>query len=301
MTKERVLLILSNPEVSQILERAVLSPLGYQVTIASDWKTVDIALQNNPPDSIIASSTFKGEDFLKRGIRILEQFPLMPLILLPDAHSENLMLKAFHHGFSDYLEPPIRALDIQKAIDRAMERRKRIRKLVDLVTTKGTEELQKRLSGLEAIQSIGRKVTSMHDLDSILKAVVDASVELTSAEEGSLLLLDEKTGDLYIKACRNYQDDLVSTFHIPVRNSLISQVIRTGKPLIIDEETPQKIKTSFLVHSIVFVPLIVLDKVIGVLEVDNRRVRKSFSNHQILLISALADYAAISIENSKSL
>jgi len=298
MTKERVLLILSNPEVSQILERAVLSPLGYQVMIASDWKEVEATLQINPPDTIIASNTFNGEDLLEKGKRILKQFPLMPIIILPDTHSENLALRTIRYGFFDYLEPPIRALDIQAAIDRGVERRRRIQNLINLATTKGIKELQGRVSGLETVQIIGREVTSTLDLESIFKAVVDASIELSDAEEGSLLLLDEKTGELYIKACRNYQDNTVNNFHIPVRNSLINQVIRSGKPLIIDEKTPKEIRTSFSVYSIIFVPLIVQNRVIGILEVDHRMVRKSFSDHQIVLVSALADYAAIAIENS---
>jgi two-component system phosphate regulon sensor histidine kinase PhoR len=75
-------------------------------------------------------------------------------------------------------------------------------------------------------------------------------------------------------------------------------VLRTGKPLTINDQTPQKIKTSYLVHTLIYVPLLVRGRVIGVLGVDNRHSGHPFLEDHILLISALADYAAIAIENA---
>jgi two-component system NtrC family sensor kinase len=72
-----------------------------------------------------------------------------------------------------------------------------------------------------------------------------------------------------------------------------------GEPLLIDEKTPRKIKTEYLVYTIIYVPLIVQDRVIGVLEVDNRQTDKSFSENHVTLVSTFADYAAIAIENAR--
>ena len=298
MSNERILIILPNPEVGQILERAVLTPIGYQVTFVSEWKSAEKILLGNPPDLIIASNTLEGKDCIDQVKGLFERYPFMPILLLPDNHSEKLAIEAFHQGFSDYLEPPLRAQDIQNTVDRALKRRYKLQEMIHLSTTRGTKELQQRVNGLEAIQRIGHKVTSTLDLDSILIAVVDAAVELTGAEEGSLLLLDEKTGELYVRASRNIQEDLVSKLRLPIHDSLVSQVLRTGKPLLLDEETPKKIKTSYLVYNIVYMPLIVQERVIGVLEVDNRQSRKSFNDYQVALVSAMADYAAIAIVNA---
>jgi len=163
---------------------------------------------------------------------------------------------------------------------------------------RNTKTLEMRVAGLETLTRVGRSVTSLLDLDGVLKAVVDAAVELTGAEEGSLLLLDEATGDLYMRAARNFQDEFVRTFRLPIRDSLPGQVLRTGKPLLINEKMPQKIKTSYLVHTVVFVPLQVQGRGIGVLGVDNRQSGHPFTEHHIQLVAALADYAAIAIENA---
>jgi two-component system NtrC family sensor kinase len=152
---------------------------------------------------------------------------------------------------------------------------------------------------LEALQRVGRSVTALLDLDNVLTVVVDSAVELTGAEEGSLLLLDETTGELYMRAARNFQDEFVRKFRLPARDSLAGQVLRTGRPITIDEKTPQKIKTSYLVHTLIYVPLQVRGRVIGVLGVDNRQSGHPFLDDHIILVAALADYAAIAIDNAR--
>jgi two-component system NtrC family sensor kinase len=60
-----------------------------------------------------------------------------------------------------------------------------------------------------------------------------------------------------------------------------------------------KIKTSYLVRSLMYVPLRIKGRVIGILSVDNRQQQRDFTNHDLRLLSALADYAAVSVENAK--
>ncbi len=159
--------------------------------------------------------------------------------------------------------------------------------------------LEEQLAGLEALARIGRKVTSSLDLDHVLTAVVDAAVELTGAEEGSILLLDQASGELYMHAARNFHEDFVRTFRVPVEDTLPGDVLRTGTPVLINEEIPQKIKTAYFVHTLMYAPMIVQDQPIGVLGVDNRTNGKYFTEHQLKLVSALADYAAIAVENAR--
>lgn len=162
-----------------------------------------------------------------------------------------------------------------------------------------TISLEEQLAGFEALGRIGRKVTSSLDLDHVLTAVVDAAVELTGAEEGSILLLDQASGEIYMHAARNFQEDFVRTFRIPIEDTLPGEILRTGIPVLINEELPQKIKTAYFVQTLMYVPMIVQDQPIGVLGVDNRTNGKPFSTHQLRLVSALADFAAIAVENAR--
>ncbi len=69
--------------------------------------------------------------------------------------------------------------------------------------------------------------------------------------------------------------------------------------MLIDENTPQKIKTSYLVYSLIYVPIQIGGQVIGVLGVDNRSKSKAFNQRDVKLLSAIAEYAATAIENAR--
>jgi two-component system NtrC family sensor kinase len=140
----------------------------------------------------------------------------------------------------------------------------------------------------------------MLDLDEVLTAVVDSAVKLTEAEEGSLLLLDEVSGDLYMRASKNFDEQFARTFRLQTQDSLAGQVMESGEPVLLDQTSPKKIKTSYLVHSLIYTPLTVRGHTIGVLGVDNRSPdRRLFSDEDVRVMRAMADYAAIAIENAQ--
>ena len=299
MPSTHILLILSNPETGQQLEKTVLAPAGFRITQLAGWETARTLIKNDPPDLAIVSDQFGGQDLLQVAADLAQNNPLIPVFLLPEAHSDELALAAFRMGFAGYLKPPLQTSEIMETLRLALERRQRLEDYTRLLANRDTKSLQKKIGGLETIVRIGRKVTSVLDLDGVLTNIVDAAVDMSGAEEGSLLLQDDQTGELYIQASRNFKEDFVKTFRLPIRDSLVGQVFRTGKPLLINEKTPQKIKTTYLVYTIVYVPIMLKERVIGVLEIDNRQSGKTFNEYHVTLLTALADYAAIALENAR--
>jgi two-component system NtrC family sensor kinase len=301
MPNENILLICSNTGTTQLLERAILRPAGYRVQVAANLQAVGKQIQSNLPDLIILNPPLTdGTDALQLGSRLLNNRPELPIILLPQSHSETSLIQAMHAGFSDYIQSPIKTDDVLQAVKRVLDRSRRIKDFVKLQAKRDTKSLQQRLTSLELLQSVGRKVTSLLDLDEVLTAVVEAAVELTQAEEGNLLLLDDESGELYMRAERNFQDELVRTFRLPADDTLVGSVIKTGKPILINQSSPQKILTSYLIYSMIYVPLILQDRVIGALGVDNRQIRHEFTTEHMVLVSTLAGYAAVAIENARA-
>jgi two-component system, OmpR family, phosphate regulon sensor histidine kinase PhoR len=300
MANEHILLILSDPEATRSLREGVLVPAGYRTTDVNEWKAAGYILQQREsPDLVIVSETLEDRSSSENVHSLMKRFPFLPVLLLPETLSKDGVVQAIRDGYFDCLQLPLQSDDVLQSVSRGLERRRRWIEQARLEVRQNTSSLKRRMDGLEAIERIGRKVTSLLDLDSVLTSVVDAAVELTAAEEGSLLLLDESTGELYIRAERNFQQEIVSTFRLPVSDPLAAQVLRTGKPLLINEKTPQKIKTSFFVHTLLYVPLMVQEHAIGMLEVDHRQRGKSFNNDHVTMLLALADYAAIAIENAR--
>jgi PAS domain S-box-containing protein len=154
---------------------------------------------------------------------------------------------------------------------------------------------------LEILRSIGKLITSLLDLDELLARIVEASVDIAGAEEGYLLLVDEGTGELYLRAGQNLGEEHAQGFRVKVHDSIAGSVVKTGKPEIAKSKEGKslRIKTGYQVKALLNVPLKVRGRVIGVLGVNNKVSDKAFSKDNLHMLSILADYAAIAIENAQ--
>jgi len=298
MDKKNIILLLADASLATTLEQAALRPAGHEVTIVADGQSAMTLIKGVLPDLIIMGETLHDGDGIEFAARLLARHPNLPILMIAKPEPAQ-MIKALRAGIADYLSTPVRTNEVMDAIERSQNRRKFIEDWATLEARRNTKTLRRKLDFLDALQRVGRAVTASLNLDSVLTTVVDAAVELTGAEESSLLLLDEATGELYMRAARNFQDEFVHTFRLPIRDTLAGQVLRTGQPITFDEKTPQKIKTAYLVHTLIYVPLQVHGRVIGVLGVDNRQSGHPFTEDHIALMAALADYAAIAIENAR--
>jgi DNA-binding response OmpR family regulator len=295
--KETILVVISDSQVTFLLAR-ILKSTGYNVAVCLDTTSAQKELDSGSPALLILGEQLSDSDGLDFASSVLRQYPAVPIVLFVKSDQPEVLKTALHLGLSDYLCLPLKADDILQSVQNGLMKARLRKEWVLMEAQRATTGLQKRLDELEALTRLGRSITGTLDLDSVLLLLVDAAVELTGAEEGSLLLLDKSTGELYMRAARNFQEDFVRKFRLPIQDTLAGTVLRTGQPVILDEKTPQKIKTAYLVHSLAYVPLKSKDQVIGVLGVDNRMDRRPLRERDIKLLAALAEFAVIAIDNA---
>ena len=145
-------------------------------------------------------------------------------------------------------------------------------------------------------------MTSSLESDEVLRRIVEAGVYLTGAEEGFLLLYDEKSDEMTLRAEKNLGNREVAIRRVPVRDNVLGQVMRGGKPVRTTERLDRerrKLKTGYLVRSSLHVPVKARDKTLGLLSVANALKVQEFGDADELLLVALADYAAIAIQNAQ--
>lgn len=298
MANANVLLVLSAPDSAAVIERAASFIAPVEIVQAPTWQAAEKFLRERAPDAVIVDEIFAGENALERAQRLLKEYPITPFCLILGQGSTHTSIQVVQRGFFDCWAAPFEAAELQRGLRRALDRRQDWLDYIRPKTIGSNNGLQERLHVLEVLERIGRTVTALN-LDDVLTSIVEAAVGLTAAEEGSLLLLDEATGEYFMRASHNFQQEFAQNFRLPVQDAILSEVVKTGKPFIIDQNTPKKIKTAYLVHALIYMPLIVSDKVIGALEVDHRQRGRSFSDEHIQLMSSLAGYAAIAIENAQ--
>jgi len=146
-------------------------------------------------------------------------------------------------------------------------------------------------------------IASALELDRVLTRVVEAAVFITKAEEGALMLLDEQTNELYVRAQRGLgeKDAHILSSKVESSDGIVGAVAREGMPKRLETDRGIKLATGFTVKSVLCLPLILRSEVIGVLSVDNRTPGRRFTEGDERLLSVLADYAAIAIKNAKLL
>jgi two-component system NtrC family sensor kinase len=300
MPSEKVLVVDDSREMRDLMVNYILRPNGYTTLIAEDGQAGLTMARQSAPDLIVADMKMPEVTGLELAQMVHRENLGIPVILVTAEGSEELAKLALRSGVADYLIKPFGEEEFLGAVRRTLDavhaRREHARMQAELAAAHRVAV--QRLKELETLTNIGRSVTAVLDLDQALTKVVEAAVTITGAEEGSLLLLDEQTNELTMRASKNFEDSFVRTFRLRSQDSLAGYVIRTGEAVLLDQNSPQKIKTAYLVHSLVYVPLKVRDRVIGVLGVDNRRAGRAFTRHEQRLLQALGDYAAIAIDNA---
>ncbi|RMG89825.1 MAG: GAF domain-containing protein [Chloroflexi bacterium] len=166
-----------------------------------------------------------------------------------------------------------------------------------------TAPLDQPIDLAEAIHQIAQAITSQLDLDEVLNQVAATAMTLTSAGETGIWLVDEGSGELFLEAARGVKDERVRRMRLALREgSLVSQVITTGKPVRVSQrpgEEKLKVTTGYLVEALVYVPIKLGGVTFGVLSAVHRIPGKQFTSRDEQLLTMIADFAAIAIQNAR--
>jgi len=162
--------------------------------------------------------------------------------------------------------------------------------------------LQRQINQFKLVHSIGKQISLTLELDTILTQIVGAAVGITNAEIGSLMLIDEYSNKLHLRAKKTDKETYVSTADELVKDELANEVINQKNPLrLSSEERILKVETGNIVKAVLYVPIKVDEKVIGVLSIYNETRARVFSGEDEQFLTNLAEYAGIAIRNSERL
>ncbi len=297
---ERVLVIDDSQEIRDFLCEYILQPKGFEVMQASNGLMgLEMAIAKEP-DLMIVDQQMPRLTGLEVLEKLKERGIEIPAILATAHGSEETAVAAFRLGIRDYVIKPFDADEISESVDRALRESRLQRERDQLVQQlmESNSQLQRRAQELNVLYGVGKSVASSLDLEEVLHRVVEAAVYVVGAEEGSLMLLDEEHGELYIRASKNL-DSKARSMRKRVNDSLAGKVLQTKRAIAIGNDSQWKrTHTALLVKSLIYVPLILQNKPIGVLGVTNRLKETSFDSNDTRALSALGGYATIAINNA---
>lgn len=169
------------------------------------------------------------------------------------------------------------------------------------------ESPSRRVAGvgrIAALQEMSQRINASLELDETLRSVMDSLVEITGAERGFVMLMNEETNRLEFRIGRNLNAAAVDRDPEISRN-MVDRVFQECQPLLIgDAVTDPEYRAfeSVVIHairSVMCAPLMVKGRPIGVAYVDNSLGAELFDQEDLDLVTAFANMAASAIENAR--
>ena len=167
--------------------------------------------------------------------------------------------------------------------------------------------LERRNRELEVLIEIGKALTSTVDLKDILAVIMDHVSRLLSTQAWSLMLRDGETGDLAFEIAVSPAAEKLKGMKIAAGQGIAGWVAEHGEPLVIadvseDERFSDQFDraSSFITQSVLCVPVLSKDRILGVIELVNGPNERIFREADLQILSTIADYAAIAIENARN-
>jgi len=177
-----------------------------------------------------------------------------------------------------------------------------------IVKARLLQETQQRAHQLSTLNEITRQLTSTLEQEPLLRNILENAVNILNCEAGTLFMMDEQTGDLIFRVTAGPVATNLLGQRLPAGTGIVGRAVQTRAPVIENDgqrsvsrfEGPDK-QTGFTSRSLIAVPMQIKDRILGVIEVINRRDGLPFVEDDQNLLTAFAGQAAVAVENARLL
>lgn len=297
---QRVLVVDEDPDALDLIASQVLETLGYHVATADDAGGAIQKALNFRPDLIIASLTLPGLSGKDLLVALQSQGMEIPMLVTAPEGMEADAIQAFRLGARDYLVKPLREAEVVAAVERAINEtrlRHEHRRLAEELAA-SNRELERRVRELTTLFGLGKTVTSTTSQGQLFSKLMEGSLYVTDADMGWVLLKDDSSDELVLRAQRNLPGSLAGKLHKPWEDGISSLVLLSGEALALHGEGLSQFKVARFAKAALTAPIKVRDQPIGVINVA-RKESRSFSERAQVMLEAVADYASISLVNAR--
>ncbi len=166
---------------------------------------------------------------------------------------------------------------------------------------KGLEEVVKRL---QAMVKVSADLGTVSDLDALLHRIMDSIFDIfPQADRAFILLKDKKTGEMMPSVGRSRKESPGQPDQFPISSTIIKTVTE-NKQSVLSSDAQQDFGTQrsivdLSIRSMMCVPFITQEEILGVINVDIQSGMKQFSSDDLSMLTGIAAQAAIAIKNAE--
>ena len=158
---------------------------------------------------------------------------------------------------------------------------------------------------LQALYKMGLAVNATMDLDKLLNILSQKSMETMKAQVGYILMLNEKSGNLFVGGGAGISDEFDRQLEIPLKPGGVSYwVMNNNEPKLVEDinktrEFSKMSRLGFVRESVLCAPLNDKEQVIGTITIANPIDGTEFNNSDLELLSTIAAQSSIAIRNAR--
>ncbi|MBI5888840.1 MAG: diguanylate cyclase [Deltaproteobacteria bacterium] len=154
--------------------------------------------------------------------------------------------------------------------------------------------------GFYALEQVYKSIAPLFDKEEIYDSVLLSCMDIVGAERGSLMLLDNKSNVLSIKASRGLDRDVLDNISIHLGEGIAGGVAAKGEPVMVEDIEHEVMEHRnmpwYKTKSFISMPLRLDNRVIGVINISDKLTGGVFSKEDLLLVKSIANYASIALE-----
>ena len=232
-----------------------------------------------------------------------EAAPLVPIVVLTGLDDDELALEAMHAGAQDFLVKGRADVElITRSIRYAMERARSERHRAELMRERSARTRAEAMAGtISRLERLTEAALANLSLDELLHELLGHVCELLHTETAAILLLDEDREVLEVRAERGLHGQAEARFTVPVGAGFAGRIVSERRSIVIDDVSTADVLSPILrqrVKSLLGVPLLAEDRIIGVMHVGTIE-RREFSAEDTVVLQLASDRAARAIERAR--
>jgi len=177
-----------------------------------------------------------------------------------------------------------------------------------IVQARLLQETQQRAYQLATLNEITRQLTSTLEQEPLLQNILDNAVSILNCEAGTLFLMDDQTDDLIFRVTVGPVASNLLGQRLPAGTGIVGRAVQSRAPVIENDAQRSVIRGAVSTdvqtgtpRSLLAVPMMIKDRVLGVIEVINRRDGLPFVADDQNILTAFAGQAAVAMENARLL
>ena len=306
MDNNRILVVDDEGSVRQMLKK-LLGEEGCEVRVAQSAEAGLAMLKRFDPAVAIVDIVLPGMDGLEFLSQIKQASPDTEVLIITGHTSAERAFKAIRQGAYDYLEKPFHKIeDVWITTQRAIEKRRLTRKnraLLEEQERRSREPLSSGSPG--APPGTGNDSCSFSELLGYFAGLI---AERFDVERVSFLLMDEQTNELRIAASRGFTGVDAESVRVRLGEGIAGAVARSGEALMVMNSTtdpkdgnlsyPEFSNSAMSGSILLCIPIKSGSRVLGVINITNRRSGIPFSTDDLAHLTGLAGQIAAAIEGT---